>query len=67
MNIYVIKEKKLVNLPILYWESICDLVENRKYKSMTDFIQEAVKEKLQGDGVDLEPKKKLVYGEDWEL
>jgi Arc/MetJ-type ribon-helix-helix transcriptional regulator len=50
---------------VLYLEIIKELVEKRKYRSQTDFINEAIKEKLEREGVDLEPKKNHGAYEDW--
>ncbi len=65
MSIYTIKDKKLISLPVLYWESICELVDDRKYRNMTDFISEAVRDKLKDETVDLEPKENLKLDDWW--
>lgn len=51
--------------PVLYLEIIKELVEKRKYRSQTDFVNEAIKEKLEREGVDLEPKKNHGAYKDW--
>jgi Arc/MetJ-type ribon-helix-helix transcriptional regulator len=50
---------------VLYLEIIKELVEKRKYRSQTDFVNEAIKEKLEREGVDLEPKKNHGAYKDW--
>ncbi len=63
----IVKEKILFNTPVLYTEIIKDLVEQRKYRNLTDFVNEAIKEKLQKDNINLEPVKELIEGVDWFL
>ena len=62
-----IYEKILFRTELLFLEIIDDLVDKRKYKNRTDFINEAIKEKFKKEKIDLEPKAKMVYGVDWEL
>ena len=59
MCIYVLKEKKLISLPVLYWEAISTLVDDRRFRNFTDFADEAVKEKLLREGVQLELSERL--------
>ena len=62
----IIKEKILLRVPVLHIEIIGGFVDQRKYRSKTDFINEAIKEKLGKDGVDLTPRGPLKLEDWWE-
>ena len=62
----VLTEKISLNLPILHTAIIdFDLVDEGKYKSRTAFIIEAIKEKLEKEGIDLNPKEILELKDWW--
>lgn len=61
MTIY---DKILLRLPVLYIAVIDGLVDNRKYRSRTDFIVEIIKQGLEKEYGSLEPKENLKL-EDW--
>lgn len=61
-----IKENFLQYSPILYLVIIADLVKARKYRNRTDFVNEAIKEKLEKEGIDLEPHERSVFEPDWD-
>lgn len=60
----ILKDKILLYTPVLYKYVIDDLVDNRKYRNRTDFINEAIREKIESEGIDLTPKTVLKL-EDW--
>lgn len=57
----IIKEKYLMNSPVLYRAIIKDLVEEGKYPDIIYFINEAIKEKIIKEGIDMRPKTNKVY------
>lgn len=59
-------ERILLRTELLFLEIIDDFVDKRKYRNRTDFINEAIKEKLEKEFGSLEAKS-LIYGRDWEL
>jgi metal-responsive CopG/Arc/MetJ family transcriptional regulator len=60
-------EKILLRTELLFLEIIDEFVDKRKYHDRTDFINEAIKEKLEKEFGSLEPKEILIYGKNWEL
>ena len=66
-RIYVeIKENFLQYTPVLYLELIKELVEKRKYRSRTDFVNEAIKNQLAKEGVSVDPKENLELKDWWD-
>ena len=63
---YMVKayEKILLRTELLFLEIIDGLVDERKYRNRTDFVNEAIKEKILSEGIGLEPKEKLKL-EEW--
>lgn len=57
-------DKILLRTEILYLDIIDDFVDKRKYKNRTDFINEAIKEKLEKEYGSLTPKENQKF-EDW--
>lgn len=62
----IIYDKILLKIPILYEAIIDDFVDDRKYHNRTDFINEAIKEKLEKEYGSLEPSEKLKLEDWWE-
>jgi len=63
-------EKILLRTELLFLEIIDDFIDKRKYRDRTDFINEAIKEKLEKlekEFGSLEAKENKVYGKNWEL
>ena len=61
-----IKENFLQYTPVLYLELIKELVEKRKYRSRTDFVNEAIKNQLAKEGVSVDPKENLELKDWWD-
>jgi len=63
--------KDYINIPLrtetLFIDIIDDLVDNKKYKNRTDFINKAIEEKIKNEGISLEPREIKIYGSNWEL
>lgn len=57
-------EKILLRTEILLLDIIDDFVDNRKYRDRTDFINEAIKEKLKKEYGSLEPIEQKDF-KDW--
>jgi len=63
----VLTEKISLDLPVLYVAVIdFDLVDEGKFKSRTSFIEQAIREKLNRDGIDLVPKGNQELKPDWD-
>ena len=62
MTIY---DKILLKTPVLYEAIIDDFVDDRKYHNRTDFINEAIKEKLEKEYGNLDPSEVLKLEEWW--
>lgn len=60
-----IHDKILLKIPVLYEAIIDDFVDNRKYRNRTDFINEAIREKLEKEYGSLEPSEVLKLEEWW--
>lgn len=63
MTIY---DKILLRTPVLYTAIIDDFVDNRKYRNRTDFINEAIKQKLEKEFGSLEPTQEIELKEWWD-
>ncbi len=62
----VLTEKISLNLPVLYVAVIdYDLVDEGKHKNRTAFIEQAIKEKLEKEGIDLNPKTTIELKDWW--
>jgi len=62
----VIYEKILLRMPLLFTAIIDGFVDDRKYRNRTDFINEAVKEKLEKEYGSLEPRQPLKLTDWWD-
>ena len=62
----IIYDKILLRLPVLFLAIIDDFVDERKYRSRTDFINEAIKEKLEKEYGSLEPVEERKLSDWWE-
>lgn len=63
----ILTEKISLDLPVLYVAIIdYDYVEDGKCRNRTAFIEQAIKEKLLREGIDLEPKSNLELEPDWD-
>ena len=62
----ILYDKILLQIPVLYEAIIDDFVDERKYRSRTDFIQEAIKEKLEKEFGSLKPQKQLKLKDWWD-
>lgn len=60
-------EKILLRTELLFLDIIDDFVDDRKYRNRTDFINEAIKQKLEKEFGSLEAKAIKIYGKNWEL
>ena len=66
MGLYMeIKDNFLQYSPVLYLELIKELVEKRKYRSRTDFVNEAIKNQLKKEGIEVAPKENAGTFSDW--
>ena len=61
-----IKQNFLQYSPVLYLEIISDLVRSRTYRNRTDFVNEAIKNQLLKDGIDLTPRGESVLEPNWD-
>ena len=62
----ILTEKISLDLPVLCKAIIdYDLVDEGKYKNRTAFIEQAIKEKLKREGIDLNPKTTIELKDWW--
>lgn len=62
MDIY---DKILLRTQVLYLAIIDNFIDDRRYRNRTDFINEAIREKLEKEYGSLEPKENLKLEEWW--
>ncbi len=63
----ILTEKISADLPVLYIAIIdYDFVEEGKHKNRTAFIEQALKEKFEREGIDLKPREIKVLEKDWD-
>lgn len=51
----VIKQNILIYAPVLFIDIMDSLIENRRYKNRSDFVNEAIKRLLEFEKINLDP------------